>query len=227
MFHYILEVFVSLIKGLPYTLLIMIVGFVIGSIIGFILSLLRIYKVFFFSWLAGVYVSFFRGTPLLVQILLAYQGLPLVLKDTSIYPYIRDLGAIYYVLFVYVLYSSAYLSEIFRSALLSVPHSQMEASYSVGMSTSKALFHVIIPQALSNAMPNLSNFIILLIKDTSLASIATIPEVMGLVNQEIANTRSVFTVFLVAAVIYWVISVVLEKIFGKLEKRHSLHKRKI
>lgn len=222
---YIISVFVILIKGLPYTLLIMIVGFILGGFLGFVLSLFRVFKIPFLSQFARIYISFFRGTPLLVQIMIFYQGIPLLLLNTEYNEYIRQIPAIYFILFTYVLYSAAYLSEIFRSSILSVSKSQMEACFSVGMNSIQALKHVILPQATVVALPNLSNFIILLIKDTSLASMATVPEVMGKVSQEIANTQSVFTVFIIAAVIYWIVCAGLEYIFNYLENKRSIFKK--
>lgn len=216
-------------KGVPLSIAIAVVGFIIGSIIGLTLSIIRIYKIPILYQLATIYISFFRGIPVLVQIFLAYYGIPLVIRyinqKYSLNIDISGIGAIYFMYLVYSLYCSAYLSEIFRSAILSIDKGQLEASYSVGMTTTQSLFIIILPQSLLIALPNILNFFIMLIKETSLVFAASVPEIMGIATLEADRSSKFLEVYIIAALIYWVISIVLEKVFGILENKVKKYKR--
>ncbi len=216
-------------KGVPLSIAIAVVGFIIGSIIGLALSIIRIYKIPVLYQLATIYISFFRGIPVLVQIFLAYYGIPLVIRyinqKYSLNIDISGIGAIYFMYLVYSLYCSAYLSEIFRSAILSIDKGQLEASYSVGMTTTQSLFIIILPQSLLIALPNILNFFIMLIKETSLVFAASVPEIMGIATLEADRSSKFLEVYIIAALIYWAISIILEKIFGILENKVKKYKR--
>lgn len=216
-------------KGVPLSIAIAVVGFIIGSIIGLVLSIIRIYKIPILYQLATIYISFFRGIPVLVQIFLAYYGIPLVIRyinqKYSLNIDISGIGAIYFMYLVYSLYCSAYLSEIFRSAILSIDKGQLEASYSVGMTTTQSLFIIILPQSLLIALPNILNFFIMLIKETSLVFAASVPEIMGIATLEADRSSKFLEVYITAALIYWAISIILEKIFGILENKVKKYKR--
>ena len=166
-FSYAFSALPTLLKGVPISLVIAVVGFCVGALLGLVLSLVRIYKIPIVFQLATIYVSFFRGIPVLVQIFLAYYGIPLVFRYLN-YTYsfnidISGIDAIYFMYLVYSLYCSAYLSEIFRSAILSIDKGQLEAAYSVGMNTTQALLIIILPQSMLVALPNILNFFIILI----------------------------------------------------------------
>ncbi|EFR48257.1 ABC transporter, permease protein [Helicobacter canadensis MIT 98-5491] len=206
-----------------------IVGFILGAILGLILSLIRIYRVPILFQLATLYISFFRGIPVLVQIFLAYYGIPLVLRYFN-HQYglnidISGIDAIYFMYLVYALYCSAYLSEIFRSSILSIDKGQLEAAYSVGMNTTQALFIIILPQSMLLALPNILNFFIILIKETSLVFAASVPEIMGIATLEADRSSKFLEVYIIAALIYWVISIFLEKSFAILETKLLSYKK--
>lgn len=138
---------------------------------------------------------------------------------------ISGIDAIYFMYLVYSLYCSAYLSEIFRSAILSIDKGQLEAAYSVGMNTTQALLIIILPQSMLVALPNILNFFIILIKETSLVFAASVPEIMGIATLEADRSSKFLEVYIMAALIYWVISIVLEKGFAMFEKKLHSYKK--
>ena len=209
-----------LLPAIPITFLITIVSFVCGGALGFLLALIRIYKVPFLSPLATLYISFFRGTPLLVQLVMFYYGIPILLKSLGLNPdFINSIDAIYYSIVIFSLYASSYLSEITRGALLSVDRGQTEAAFSIGMSYTQALRRIILPQAFMITLPNLLNFFIMQLKNTSLVSVITIQDLMGVADTQAASSSKFLEVYFMAALLYWAICVVLEFIFSRIEKR--------
>ncbi|WP_434778165.1 amino acid ABC transporter permease [Neisseria sp. Ec49-e6-T10] len=223
--HYMISAIPAIAKGIPISLAIALIAFIFGSIIGLGVALLRVYKVPVASKLAIVYVSFMRGTPLLVQIFLAYYGVPLVFRIFDATEYISDIPAIYFIYVSFSLNVGAYLSETIRSAIQSVPKGQMEAAYSIGMTTPQALRKIIFPQALVNALPNIGNQFIMLLKDTSLAFVASVPEIIGQAKIVAARTSQFFEVYIVAALMYWAICLVVERVVILLERRLTKHQQ--
>lgn len=224
-FPYFLNTFFTLLPGVPITLLIAVVAFFCGSVIGFLIALIRLYSIPFISQVAIFYVSLFRGTPLLVQIFVFYYGIPIFIKSMGLDSSFTNIDAMYYAFVAFSFYASAYLSEIFRAAMLSVDKGQREAGYSLGMNNMQTLRRIVIPQSLMNTLPNLLNFFIMLIKDTSIASVITVRELMGLAEIEIGRSSQFLEVYLMAALMYWVLCIVLEWIFGKIENRFKKFRR--
>lgn len=217
--QYMIDSIPAIAKGIPVTLSITLVAFIFGAFIGLAVALLRIYRVTGFTQLVILYVSFMRGTPLVVQIFLAYYGIPVLLRVLAIQTNIGQIPAIYFVYVAFSLNVGAYLSETIRSAILSVAPGQFEAAYSIGMNTPQALSKIVLPQALTVALPNIGNQFIMLLKDTSLAFIAAVPEIMGEAKIIAGRTSQFFEVYVVAALIYWVICLICELILNLLERR--------
>lgn len=146
-FSYMIESIPAIAKGIPISLAIALVAFFIGLIIGLFVALIKIYRVPVLYQISSLYVSFIRGTPLLVQIFLSYYGIPLVIRYINIrYSLNWDVSfipAIYFIYVAFSLNSGAYLSETIRSAIQAVNKGQMEACYSVGMTTSQGLRRII------------------------------------------------------------------------------------
>lgn len=218
---YFLDTFSRLIPGVPLTFFLATLSYLVGGIIGFLMALVRLYQVRFFSQCVVVYVSFFRGTPLLVQLFMFYYGIPIFLKSLGLQFNFALLDAIYYALVIFSLYASAYLADIFRSALLAVDKGQKEAALSVGMTNFQALKRIILPQALMITLPNLLNFFIIQIKNTALASIITVSDLMGLADIESGRSSKFLEVYLMAALLYWAMCLFLEGVFTLFEKRFS------
>lgn len=210
-------------KGIPVALSIAGVAFIVGIVIALFCALVRIYNVPVLKQIVVVYVSFIRGTPLLVQIFLSYYGIPLVLRYLNMnYGTNFDISFISAIYFIYVAFSlntGAYLSETIRSAILAVDKGQFEACYSVGMTTAQALRRVILPQALRVGVPNIFNHFIMLLKDTSLAFAASVPEILGQAKIIAGRTSQFFEVYIVAALIYWALCIILEQFSNIIERR--------
>ena len=154
-------------------------SFVLGSALGMLIALARISDARPLRWLAFAYVSVFRGTPLLIQILLIYFGLP---------NYGITIDPIPAALLALTLFSAAYLSENFRSGINAVDRGQWEAAWAMGMGYWKTLWRVILPQGLRIAIPPVGSRLIALMKDTSLASTVTVVELTRVADQLGATT---------------------------------------
>ncbi len=215
---YFLDTAIILLPSLPITFFIAFLSFLFGGFLGFFLALGKLYNIFIINKFIIIFVSFFRATPLLVQLLMFYYGIPIFLKMLEIDIDISGIDAIYYALIVFSLYASAYLCEIFRSAILSVDKGQLDAARSIGMNEFQVLRRIVFPQALMLTLPNLLNFFILQLKNTSLCSIITVPELMGLADIESARSSKFLEVYFMAALMYWGMCVLLETLFFKLEK---------
>jgi cystine transport system permease protein len=187
-------------------------SFVLGSTLGLLVALARTSSVRMLRGIAFAYVSIFRGTPLLVQILLIYFGLP---------RYGITLDPVPAALLALTLFSAAYLSENFRSGINAVDKGQWEASMSLGMGYWKAMSRVILPQGLRIAIPPVGSRMIALIKDTSLASVITVVELTRVADQVGASTFRYMEMFLMIGLIYWVINQILTVAQTILEGRIS------
>jgi cystine transport system permease protein len=191
-------------------------SFVLGSILGMGVALMRNSSHRLLKTLAFVYVSIFRGTPLLVQILLIYFGLP---------RFGINLDPIPAALLALTLFSASYLSEIFRSGINSVEQGQWEAASSMGMSYFQSLTRVIWPQALRIALPPLGSRFIALMKDTSLASTVTVMELTRVAEQIGATTFRYMEMYLMVGIIYWIINQLLTLLQVWLEAVLTRHMR--
>ena len=213
----------EIIRYIPVTVLMALVSCAIGCVLGIILALVRFFKVKFFSRLITIYVSFIRGTPMLVQLYLVYYGLPLLVKTlVEAFGGEYDANAIpklVYAFTAFSLNSAAYMSETFRSALEAVDKGQMEACYSIHMTTFQALRRVILPQAFVIALPPLGNSLLSLVKDTSLAFSISIVDLMA--GAKIVASRSFrfFEIYIVVSLIYWLICIILERIIAVTERK--------
>lgn len=182
------------------TLTLGISSFILGSLLGMGVALMRNSSLRILRVIAFCYVSVFRGTPLLVQILLVYFGLPRL--GIALPPVPSALVAL-------TLFSASYLSENFRSGINSVDKGQWEAAASMGMGYWRCLIRIIWPQAFRIALPPLGSRLIALMKDTSLASTVTVMELTRVAEQVGAMTFRYMEMFLMVGMIYWVINQIL------------------
>lgn len=224
-----IEHFPEVLKGVPITLSVAVVSIILGSLIGLALALTRVYKVPILNQLTTVYVSFIRGTPLLVQLYVFFYGVPELLdwvNKTFLTTWNADnISPIWYAFIVYSMSAAAYTTEIFRASLNSIAAGQMEACHSVGMTTWQGLRRVVFPQMFVMALPNMGNIFINLIKSTSLAFAVKVVEIVA-ISRMIANQGYNFLeMYTVAAIIYWVICLLLEVLFYYLERKLRKHKR--
>lgn len=199
-----------LLKGTLFTLQLSLGGMVFGLLLGFMLALMRLSKFWPISWLSRFYVSVFRGTPLIAQLFMIYYGLP---------QFGIELDPIPSAMIGLSLNTAAYTSETLRAAISSIDKGQWEAAASIGMSRWQAMRRVILPQAARTALPPLGNSFIGLVKDTSLAATIQVPELFRQAQLVTSRTLEVFTMYLAASVIYWVLATVLSFLQNRLEDR--------
>jgi cystine transport system permease protein len=185
-------------------------SFAIGLVLALVLALMRLSSKRALSVIARGYISIVRGTPLLVQLFVIFYGLPSI--GVTIEPWPSAVVA-------FSINVGGYAAEVIRAAILSVPKGQWEAAYMIGMSHRRALTRIILPQAARVSVPPLSNTFISLVKDTSLASLILVTELFREAQQVAAFSQEFMLLYLEAALIYWVICLVLSTGQGFLEKR--------
>ena len=203
-------------QGALLTIKFAILSMIFGLLAGAVLALMGVSHSRVLNWIARIYVSVMRGTPLLVQIFVIYYGLPSF--GISLDP--TPAGVIALSANV-----AAYLSESMRGAILGIHQGQWLAAYSLGLSRRQTLRYVIAPQALRIAVPSLSNSLISLIKDTSLVSVITVTELLRSAQEIIASTYQPLPLYLAAAAVYWVLCQVLESVQRWYERRLALPSR--
>ncbi len=215
-----LEVFIEywpiFLKGAVGTLKYAFIAVFFGSVVGALVALLSLSKNKILRAVSAVYVTVLRGTPLLVQMYIAYYFLPMV------FPVINDiLSKEGTVLLALILNSSAYVSEIFRGGINSVDKGQTEAARSLGMSAAHTMTKIILPQAVKNILPSLANEYIAMIKETSLAGTFMLYELMY-TRVLLANKYLVWQPQLIIAAIYLVMTLGLTSLVRLMEKRLSV-----
>jgi cystine transport system permease protein len=200
--------------GLRFTVPLTLIAFVLGLGLGLGTALVRLFAPRPLAALAWLYVWIFRGTPLLVQLFIVFFGLPSL--GITLDPWPSAIIAL-------SLNVGGYASEAVRGAIIAVPRGQWEAAMTVGMSRTTTLRRVVLPQAARIAVPPLSNTLISLVKDTSLASTILVTELLRKAQEIAAPTFEFFTLYGVAAVFYWVVCLVLSFGQARLETRLSRH----
>lgn len=205
---------VFFVTGVSYTLLLSIITVVFGALLGIIIALGRNTKIAPLRWIIRAFVEVIRGTPMLLQLYVAVFLIPKLLPFT-----VSDFTSVCVSL---VLNSAAYVSEVFRSGIQAVDRGQSEAARSLGLDAKQTFTKVVLPQAIKNILPALGNEFIMIVKDTSLASTFFIGEVMTACIVVKGNTYLTFECMFIVAVIYFVLTFVLSKLFGGIERRlHS------
>ncbi|MEZ8096474.1 amino acid ABC transporter permease [Photobacterium swingsii] len=205
-FNYMLSLMPILFGYLGVTLNMALWGLLFSLIIAVFIALIRVYRIPVLNQLAQVYISFFRGTPLLVQLFLLYYGLP------QVFPIFIGLDAFSAAVIGLSLHFAAYKAESIRAAINGIDRSQMEASLSIGMTELQAMRRVILPQATRIALPSLMNYFIDMIKSTSLAFTLGVAEIMARAQMEASSSFKFFEAFLAVALIYWVMVILLTRI---------------
>lgn len=201
----------ALLQGLYYTLLVSVVGLIIGFVLGAIFGLGRISRSKIVYGISTAYVELLRGTPVLVQAIWIYFALPLIIGFN-----IPSLTA---GIIVIGLNSGAYIAEIVRGAVQSVEKGQMEAGRSLGLSQHLTMRYVIWPQAFKRMIPPLGNQFIISIKDTSLLSVILVPELIFQGRLVASNHFNAVEIYTTVAIFYLVITLTLSKVLNIMEKR--------
>ena len=196
--------------GVAVTIPLSLASFALGLLIAIGIALMRISVNPILSGIARFYISIIRGTPLLVQLFVIFFGLPSI--GVTIDPWPSAIIAL-------SLNVGGYGAEVVRAAILSVPKGQWEAAYTVGLSHTRQLTRIILPQAARVSVPPLSNTFISLVKDTSLASLILVTELFREAQKVAAFSQEFMLLYLEAALVYWVICLALSAGQSSLEKR--------
>lgn len=196
--------------GFKITIPLTVLSFFFGMILALLLAIVQVANIKVLKQISQIYIWFFRGTPLLVQLFIIYFGLPSVGIVLPAFP-----AAV----IAFGMNVAAYNAEAIRAAILAVPAGQTEAAYLIGLTYPQLMVRVILPQAFPIAFPSLFNNLISLLKDTSLASCITIVELMATAKQIVGRTYESLALYIEAAIIYLIFSTVLTWIQGLLEKR--------
>lgn len=208
-------------SGIPTTLKLTFISMLIASPFAFYMALAKMHQKKYVKNVIAVYISFIRGTPMVLQILIIYSLLPsllnLIIKKLGIAINVFDVNPILYAYIVFTLNTIAVLSEVFRSALSTVSKEQMEAAQCAGLSNFRAYTRIIIPQALVVALPNLCNVTINLLKGTSLAFLMTVKDITALAKMEAAYGYNYIEAYIDVFIIYILLCVVIQQIFKSVE----------
>lgn len=210
-FSYSIRVIPLLFKALGTTLLISAISFIIASVIGFILALCIHFNIRILNKLTKIYISFFRGTPLMIQIFFFYFGLPRIL------PVMVNCSPYTALIICLGLNSAAYICETIRGSLDSVEKGQFDACNAFGLSKFQSMYRIIMPQALISAIPPLSSSLIDIIKGSSLGLTIGVLDIMGVTQVEAASSFKYFEVYIASISIYWILSIILNTLQDKLE----------
>lgn len=220
-FDILVEDFVGILTVVPKTLLLALVILLISTLLGGIIAIIQQYKIPIISQLITVFKSFLRGTPAVVLLYIMYYALPqishLLLSLIGIEFNPNNLNPVITVIVTFSLTLSAFQSEIIRGAFLSVNYGQIEAAHSLGYNFLQTLWRVIVPQALTEALPDFLNSYMVIIKALSLAFLITVVDIFAKAKIVGAMTFRYLEAFVAAALIYWCISALLTYLVNRYE----------
>jgi His/Glu/Gln/Arg/opine family amino acid ABC transporter permease subunit len=201
--------YMMFVKGLGMSLQLTLFAAVIGSIIGLLVALARLTNNKALNYIAEKYINVIRGTPVVVQLLIIYFA---VFATTS-------LPRVTVASIAFGINSGAYVAELIRAGIQAVDKGQMEAARSIGLSYPQAMVYIVIPQAIKNILPGMGNEVISLWKETAIAGFIGLDDLMRASEIVRSRTFSNYTPYLVIALIYFYITVLMTMMLGKLERR--------
>lgn len=199
----------SLLRGLGLTVELTVGSIILGTVLGIILCLMKISNVKFINKISQIYIRIFRGTPLVVQLMIIYYG---VFGKTSV-P--KDIVAI----IAFGLNSAAYIAELLRGGIAAVDKGQVEAGRSLGLSSWQTMWSIVLPQGIKVALPTYTQEFIVLIKETAIAGYVALEDLTKKGDIIRSRTFSAWYPLLTVAIIYLVMTTTLEMIFGRVERR--------
>lgn len=200
--------------------------------LGMIVALLKMCRIKPISWLTNIYILIMRGTPLMLQIIVAcyaipmlrQEGLPTFLQDILSHVNVKDENYLFNAILVaFVLNYAAYFAEIFRGGIESIPKGQYEAAAALSFTKSQTFFRIILPQVIKRVVPASSNEIITLIKDTSLANVVAYYEITLIAKEQMQLYSSITPLF-IAGAFYFVMAMILTVITAVIEKKLNYYK---
>lgn len=221
--------FPALMKALPTTFSLLFVSVFFALILGFFLAWAKLCKNKFLKALASIFISFMRGTPMMVQILLIFILVPMIAFDHGIDT--SSWNPQLYAIVAFALNEAAFFAEIFRSAYMSLDYGQLEAAESLGMNRFQVFHRVILPQSAASALPNTTNMTLELMKNTSIAAVIGVYDILGKATQLAKNNYGVgqFQLYIEVAIIFWIIGLIILAISNamtaKLNRGNASYKR--
>lgn len=213
----------ELLKKLPITLELALLAMLLGLALGLLMAVIKIKKVPVLCQITNFLISLVRGTPVIVQLYIAFFGLPMIFKyfnqqfGTNLA--VAEIPGFVYAVAALGLNESAYCAEIIRSALQSVNEGQIEAATALGMTYLQALRRIILPEAIEVALPTLGNSMISIIKSTSLAFTCAVVEITAQGKILAGKTYRYFEAYVSLAIIYWVLTIIIEQGIRFIEKK--------
>ena len=228
-YEYFIECLQTGIKYIPFTLKILVAVFLFANILAFIFATVRFYKIPVLSQITSFFVAIWLGIPSTLSLVVAYL---LVLTNFSNWskvlhlPWgIKDVNFVYVAVIVLIITYACPMSENFRGAYKAIGKVQFEAGYSIGLTEMQTLRRIIIPQLVPIMMPTEVNWLIIILKNISLISALGLVEIMGGCLLVCARTYSYFEGYMAAAVIYWIMAIIIEQLGKWIEKYSGRHRR--
>ncbi len=225
-FERLINVFPKILPYLLVTLKIVLIGGVLGSLFGLLVAVIRINKTPVINQVLSVYISFMRGTPMLVQMMLLYYGLPMVLKAATGID-INSWEKLTFVELTFIINEAAFLGEMFRGAIEAVPYEQTEAAYSVGLTGAQAFFRIVLPQATKIVLPAFGTDIVGMFHNTQIAFILGAVDMLGRAKTVGLASGHSLEAYITVAIIYIICSLILRLIFYKLDKLFNYGRKEV
>ena len=207
------------IEGMRNTLILAFFTLLFGTLLGILMAMARLSPFRPLKWLATAYIEFFRGTPLMVQLMFIFYGLPMIGVTFPDVPFIENFQRFAAGIVAMSLNSCAYVAEIIRSGIQAVDPGQMEAARSLGFKKSQSMMMVILPQAIRNILPALGNEFVTVIKESSIVSVIGIADLMYRTNGVKAKNYKTLECLFIAAMIYFVLTFVSGRLISLMERR--------
>lgn len=216
---YMLEIFPKFLIVLPVTIIVLFASAILGLLLSIIVTMVRIKKIKVLSRVLGMYISFTRSVPIVLQMFLVYYAFPFLLSLIGIN--ISDISAIVATIIALSFYNAGYMSEVLRPAYLAVESGQHEAADSLGYTPFKKFTRIIAPQVIPIALPGWGNALIHLIHDTSLIFTIGVLDIMGYAKLLISNSygSNQIEIYLTVAFIFWAICFISDQMIRLLEKK--------
>lgn len=221
-FELLVKTFPTFTSALLITVEVTIMSLVLATVLGVIFCLFKMSKFKPLQWISNIYISIIRGTPLLVQVLFIYFGIPMVIKQLTGSNFIWDFMVVSVV--IMSLNAGAYMTELIRGGIEAIDKGQMEAARSLGLSYGQAMWKIVLPQAFRTMLPSIINQFIVTLKDTSLLSFFGLRELVQNTRIIVANNMEYFIMYAIVGLYYWVIVSILTAAAKMIEKRTTYGK---
>ena len=211
-------------EGIRNTLIISAFSVLTGIVLGTLMAMMRMSKIFPLRMIAIAYIEFIRGTPLMVQLMFIFYGLPMIGVRFPDISFIPDFSRFAAGIVAMSINSCAYVAEIIRSGIQAVDSGQMEAARSIGYSHSQAMAYVVLPQAIRNILPTLGNEFVVVIKESSIVSVIGIADLMFRTKDVIAVTYRTMASLAIVAIIYFCMTFLGGRLIAWMERRMAHEK---